>query len=70
MRRLILGQITEFPDNNSWRFVDATYTFEDTPFEVEPFPELIEINAINHDIIGTTFIGVKIGDLNNSVIIE
>ena len=29
LRKLILGVYTELPQNDSWRFVDATQTFAD-----------------------------------------
>ena len=29
LRKLILGHYTDFPDNTSWRMMDADYTFVD-----------------------------------------
>jgi len=66
MRKLILGVDREFPQNKSWRFVEAFHKFQD---ESKPFtfPEIRNIN----DLAGPTevnFIGIKIGDLNGSVV--
>ncbi len=67
MRRLILGIYDEFPENTSWRFVPKDYVFADpaNPFS-PPFPELVNIN--NPVATQLDFIGMKIGDLNNSAI--
>lgn len=66
LRRLILNIDTEFTDNESWRFVDESYSFPNpaNPW-AEVFPEVININ----DIVDNTeinFIGIKIGDVNGS----
>jgi hypothetical protein len=69
IRKVILGIYNEFPDNNAWRFVDQAYNFPNpsNPF-MEPFPETISIvNAIS-DQMEEHFVGVKIGDVNNTVI--
>ncbi|MEM9547415.1 MAG: dockerin type I domain-containing protein, partial [Bacteroidota bacterium] len=65
MRKLILGIWTEFEDNNSWRFVDATQEF---PVISNPFPFDEKINVLNFTdgAPGNDFVGVKIGDVNNS----
>ncbi len=68
LRKLILMIDTEFTNNTSWRFVDANFVFPyiDNPFATS-FPELIDINGllgtVEHD-----FVGVKIGDVNGSVV--
>ena len=68
LRKLILGVYNELPNNDSWRFVDATYNFIDqyNPWLVD-FPEEYEIFNLEKDM-DIDFIGVKIGDLNESVI--
>ena len=68
LRKLILSIYDDFPDNTSWRFVDADYTFPDStnPW-AEIFPESIHDNY-PFDLIGYNFIGIKIGDVNGSVI--
>ena len=60
LRRLILQIDTEFQGTQtSWRFVDKEQNFPD-PMSPFPFSETIDA-ATNGD-----FIGVKIGDVNNS----
>lgn len=68
LRKLLLGFIDEFPDNTaSWRFVAANYEFMDpeNPFQ-EAFPEQIELE-LTATVNNINFIGVKTGDVNNSV---
>ena len=67
IRKLILNVITAFPNNTSWRFVDANYDFpESTNPWYETFPELINENNLAGDILDADFVGVKIGDVNGS----
>ena len=67
LRKMVLGTYTEFPDNDSWRFVRSDFVFDDpsNPWlnqmpEEYFIPELVDNMAID-------FIGVKIGDVDNSV---
>jgi len=47
IRKLILNVITAFPNNTSWRFVEADYDFpESTNPWFEEFPELINENNL------------------------
>jgi hypothetical protein len=67
LRKLILGIYTHLPNNKSWRFVDESYVFPDTlnPFQ-SVFPE--GINCIASPAAGVDFIGVKVGDVNNTAV--
>ncbi|MCB0523741.1 MAG: cadherin-like domain-containing protein [Lewinellaceae bacterium] len=68
-RKLILGIYTKLPNNTSWRFVDKAYNFPNpqNPFQ-EPFPEDISVaNALSNQT-DEDFVGVKIGDVNNTVV--
>ncbi len=67
IRQLILYSIDKFPNNSSWRFVDANYEFTNpqNPFEV-PFPEEISIEQLYENSWGNDFIGIKVGDVNGS----
>ncbi|MBR9920155.1 MAG: T9SS type A sorting domain-containing protein [Bacteroidetes bacterium] len=69
IRQVILYEEESFPNNTSWRFVDADYVFPDpsNPW-METFPEIINYNDLNTDQLETDFVGVKIGDVNNSVV--
>ncbi len=66
MRKLILFLVPNFPNNSSWRFIDADFEFPnaDNPFETA-FPEYKSFNNLpNSEIVN--FIGVKVGDVNGS----
>ena len=67
MRKLILNIYSNYPNNSSWRFVDADYIFPNpiNPW-AENFPELINLNNLNISYLKGDFIGIKIGDLNGS----
>ena len=59
LKKLVLGVITNFPNNDSWRFVDATQTFANFN---SPWP----LNEVILTKAGSTpkFVAVKIGDIN------
>ncbi|MEM0992743.1 MAG: hypothetical protein AAGI49_06880 [Bacteroidota bacterium] len=65
LQKVMLGRATSFPDNTSWRFLPTTFdaSLEDFDFT---FPEstTMEVQPINANL---NFIGVKVGDVNNSV---
>lgn len=69
IRQLILNRIIEFPGVPSWRFVSANYPFPvpANPWQ-EAFPELVNGEAGTAEAIAIDFIGIKIGDVNGSVI--
>ncbi|MBK6997314.1 MAG: hypothetical protein IPH31_21250 [Lewinellaceae bacterium] len=68
-RKLILGIYSEMPSNTSWRFVDKYYTFPNllNPFQ-ELFPEAKSVQDMQMANLNDDFVGVKIGDVNNSVV--
>lgn len=72
LRRMILGIETGFDQVDSWRFVDAAYTFPDpaNPW-TEEFPEVIHLDdlsmAFNMD---QDFIAIKIGDVNGDAVTD
>ncbi len=63
LRKVILGVNNQFPNNKSWRFVDAQHTFTNNthPF---PYAEEIFMENVKKDYFGLDFIAVKIGDVN------
>jgi hypothetical protein len=67
VRKLLLGIYTEFPQNESWRFVDASFIFPDpyNPFMTE-FPEEVHLGELYTPTTILNFIGIKIGDINGS----
>ena len=69
LRKLILGIYDDFPNNTSWRFVDADYVFPDpTNPWLQEFPESRNINNLSEDMLHENFIAAKIGDVNGTVI--
>ncbi|MFT6707536.1 MAG: hypothetical protein ACJATF_002382, partial [Flavobacteriales bacterium] len=68
LRKLILFIDTEFQNNESWRFVEANYVFDNAnnPFATV-FPELTAINNLTASEIAN-YVGVKVGDVNGSAI--
>jgi len=69
LRSLILGKTGHFPNNTSWRFISADQVLQNG---VTPAPgslEMLKILDLNQTSIrDADFIGVKIGDLNNTVL--
>ena len=64
MRRAILLIDAAFPNNDSYRFIDRNYVFDDPNNPLgEPFPEAVSINNLSGDEMAD-FIAVKIGDVN------
>ncbi|HEY3387225.1 MAG TPA: T9SS type A sorting domain-containing protein, partial [Saprospiraceae bacterium] len=65
IRKLILGIYTEYPSNKSWRFVEKGFQMNNEhPW---PFGENIALLDLVGNVTDNDFIGVKIGDVNNSV---
>jgi len=65
LRKLILGKVDCFLANQSWRFVDKdAYMDSLAPW---PFAEVAEIQNLSTSQMQEDFIGIKIGDVNNSV---
>ena len=66
LRKLILGIDASFPDNESWRFVSMDAEMDDmsNPW---PFSEDLIIGNEPLQNIEAGFIGVKIGDVNNTI---
>ena len=65
LRQLILNITTEFPNNTSWRFVDAAHQFGTNPL-AENFNEFISINDLAGSMTEVNFIAVKVGDVNGN----
>ncbi len=67
IRQVVLGTRNDFPDNTSWRYIDASYDFPDArnPFG-EAIPEFRDYKQLLINDLDRDFIGVKVGDVNNS----
>ena len=67
LQQLVLENIDEFPQNTSWDFLPADYTFDYASQALNyTYPQSILVNDLNGDELMTDFIGVKIGDTNES----
>jgi hypothetical protein len=67
LRKMILGQYEDFPENSSWRFLDAASPMMNIgdPWALG-IHEKYEIGGLNSNM-EINFIGVKVGDVNASV---
>jgi hypothetical protein len=67
IRKLILFINDNFPNNTSWRFVDAAFAF---PNPNDPwasaFPDCIHFELDEPPFPALDFVAIKIGDVNNS----
>jgi len=64
IRKVILGIESTFPNNTSWRFIDADYDFLDSNPLDEDFPETLTVNLSRDTDLN--FVGVKVGDVNGT----
>ncbi len=69
IRQIILNAITSFPDNESWKFIRMDYVFQnpEDPFNEVPAASY-SVNFQPAIAANNNFIGIKVGDLNHSVI--
>ena len=65
MRRVLLFDIDTFPDNQSWRFVDAAYVFSSAETALQDdFPESVDCSPLSN--LSIDFVGIKIGDVTGN----
>lgn len=69
LRKMILGSITFFSNNKDWIFIPESYKFND-PLAPWIYPETISYNPVTNSLSDVNFIGIKVGDVNNSAIIN
>lgn len=65
IRAVILGKPT-FNTSKLWEFVNSDSTFPGPPFSPFPFTKTRSYNNVTQTQTGQNFIGVKLGDVNNS----
>jgi hypothetical protein len=65
IRKVILQIEDEFPNGKRWKFVDRSYEFTSSinPL-LDGYPELININNLEIDIIDLDFVAIRMGDVN------
>lgn len=66
LRKLVLRKIENFTRNTSWRFVDKAYQFTTNNPASENFQEVYNISTLTGSMNNVEFVGVKIGDVNNT----
>ncbi len=65
LKELILKEYLGLHPETSWRFVDASYTFQNPQDPLaESFPESYQIQSLTEDMQALDFVGVKLGDIN------
>lgn len=65
LKQLILGVREELDNTSAWVFVDANQSFFDNA-NPWPFTQSIDIVGLSEDMMSENFIGIKIGDVNES----
>jgi len=66
IRKLILGIYSEFPSVDSWMFLEAAQTLDMS--NLSNYDTAIDIYDLTIDRLDEDFIGVKMGDVNSSVV--
>jgi len=64
IRKLILGITQEYPNNDSWRFVEESQNLD--TLDPWPFGEYAYVSNLDQNMMTENFVGVKIGDVNAS----
>ncbi len=65
IRNIVLENITELPNNSSWRFIDKSYSFSNNPLS-DKLPAGVEIKSLTEDRVAD-FVAIKVGDVNSTV---
>lgn len=67
IRKLVLHIINEYPENDSWRFIDKNFTFPvgSNPLK-ESFPEVYSMNNLPKTGATADFVGIKVGDVQGN----
>ncbi len=67
IRRVVLWEADTFPYNTAWRFVDASYQFQQPQNPLwENWPEVYNINNLLAPMMQVDFTAIKVGDVNNT----
>ena len=67
LRKVILGINTEYPNNESWKFVNESDIID--PLNPWPVSTVRSIDNLKNNMMQEDFVGVKIGDVNNNVVL-
>ena len=66
IRKVVLRSANSFPNNTSWRFVDAKHQFLQGNPLLGFIPEAVNINNLAWNHLNTDFIAIKVGDVNGN----
>lgn len=66
LRKCLLRTMDSFPDNTSWRFIPADYTFQHSNPLMDSVPEKVVLQRLTADT-QLDFTAIKIGDLDESI---
>ena len=71
IRQLILRAVEEYPNGLSWKFVERDFVFTNpaNPW-MDNFDAYISADNLTGDKMDADFIGVKLGDIDNSAIVN
>jgi len=67
IRKLVLGIITEFPSNDSWKFVDGAQSLTMSS-DLNTVKYFIDINNLQVDMMDNDLVAVKIGDVTDNAV--
>ncbi len=71
LRKLILGIYSDFPQNDSWRFVEASHQFNPQDIgDMNGIDGFIEFDFPSAQAEAIDFVGVKIGDLTGDALCD
>lgn len=67
LQQIVLEAVDRFPQNTSWEFLPADHAFDYASQALNySYPQSITVNDLSSDYLSANFIGVKIGDTNES----
>ncbi len=69
LRKIILGIYQKFPENSSWKFIDASHVIYDVerPWD---YVESIIVNDVEGHFSHNNFLGIKIGDVSGDAVAQ
>lgn len=68
LRKVILGEMDFFINNDSWKFIKSDYVFENPKYPLfENYPQEVVVENLNRKV-NVAFVGIKTGDVDNSAI--
>ncbi len=63
---ILLGVQPGLADSLGWRFIPEAFIFSADSMMMQGYPQEIQIDTLNEDVMDAHFVGVKLGDVNGS----